>query len=386
VGAPKPAQILILGGYGNTGRWLARLLLDHSDAQLVLAGRDGAKAAALAQQLDPKRCQGIALDGADGEALTAALRLLAAQGPALLIVAASVGPQLEISVQSALEAGVCGIDTLLSTAAKHAMLEQLAPAWQTKGLTWLTDGGFHPGLPALLVRHAAARLDAVHSAQVGSVISIDWRPLAFSPSTRRELVDDLLAFDTRALQDGQWRDMGWAKRPFDFASPFGRRDGYAMFLRELEALPKMLPGLSNLGFYVGGFNPLTDNLGLPMAWMLAKLAPQALGGAASRLLLASLRAGSRPPFGTVLRCEVDGLGGGHPTQWLTQLGPTDGYQLTAAPVAAAAFQLLEGGEPGIHCQALWADPDRLMADLARMGIAVTSEAVAAPGATALSAS
>jgi hypothetical protein len=87
-----------------------------------------------------------------------------------------------------------------------------------------------------------------------------------------------------------------------------------------------------------------------------------------------------------LRCEVDGLGGGHPTQWLTQLGPTDGYQLTAAPVAAAAFQLLEGGEPGIHCQALWADPDRLMADLGRMGIAVNSEAVAAPGATALSAS
>lgn len=386
VGAQKRAQILILGGYGNTGRWLARLLLDHSGAQLLLAGRDGAKAAALAHQLDPERCQGIALDGADGEALTAALRRLVAQGPALLIVAASVGPQLETAVSAALEAGVGGIDTLLSTAAKHAMLEKFAPAWQTKGLTWLTDGGFHPGLPALLVRHAARRLEAVHSAQVGSVISIDWRPLEFSPSTRRELVEELLAFDTRAFQDGQWRDMGWAKRPFDFGGPFGRRDGYAMFLHELEALPKLLPSLSNLGFYVGGFNPLTDNLGLPLAWMLAKLAPETLGGAASRLLLASLRAGSRPPFGTVLRCEIDGLGGGHPTQWLTQLGPTDGYQLTAAPVAAAAFQLLEGGEPGVHCQALWADPDRLMADLARMGIGVTSGAAPPPAATALSAS
>ena len=386
VGAPTAAQILILGGYGNTGRWLARLLLDHSDAQLLLAGRDGTKAAALAHQLDPQRCQGIALDGGDGEALTAALRRLAAQGPALLIVAASMGPQLETAVNSAFEAGVCGMDTLLSTAAKHAMLEKAAAAWQSKGLIWLTDGGFHPGLPALLVRHAAKRLEAVHSAHVGSAISIDWRPLAFSPSTRRELVDELLAFDTRALEAGEWRDMGWAKRPFDFAGPFGQRDGYAMFLHELEALPKMLPGLSNLGFYVGGFNPLTDNLGLPVAWMLAKLAPQALGGAASRLLLASLRAGSRPPFGTVLRCEVDGLREGHPARWLTLLGPADGYELTAAPVAAAALQLLEGGEPGIHCQALWADPDRLIADLTRMGIAVTSEAAAAPGATALSAS
>jgi hypothetical protein len=31
-------RLLILGGYGNTGRPLAELLLKHSDARLVLAG------------------------------------------------------------------------------------------------------------------------------------------------------------------------------------------------------------------------------------------------------------------------------------------------------------------------------------------------------------
>lgn len=363
-------HIAILGGYGNTGRWLARLLLDHSDAQLLLAGRDAAKAQAAAAALDPQRCSGLRLDAHDPAALTRALHQLADQGPALLIVAASVGPALGKALDAALAAGVPGIDTLLSTPAKHAMLGERAAAWQARGLTWLTDGGFHPGLPALLVRQVARSLDAVTRARIGSVIAIDWRPLEFSPSTRAELVQELLAMDTRALQDGQWRDQGWAVQSFDFGAPFGRRDGYAMFLQELQGLAQQRPELRDLGFYVGGFNPLTDRLGLPLAWSLAKLGPKRLGDAAARLLLASLKAGSRPPFGTVLRCEVDGMRAGHPARRLLVVGPSDGYQLTAAPVAASALQLLAGGAPGIHCQALWADPQRLIADLQRMGIAV----------------
>lgn len=380
------AQILLLGGYGNTGARVARLLLDHSDAQLLLAGRDAAKAAALAAALDPARCHGLALDAGDGAALEAALRRLAAAGPALLIVAASVGPHLATVLDAALRAGVCGIDTLLSTAAKHALLRQRAPAWQAAGLTWVTDGGFHPGLPALLVRDAGRGLQRLEAAQIGSVISIDWRPLAFSASTRRELVEELRAFDTRVRADGAWRDAGWAARGFDFGAPFGRRSGYAMFLHELAVLAEQRPELRALGFYVGGFNPLTDRLGLPLAWMLAKLAPETLGGAASRLLLACLKAGSRPPFGTVLRCEVDGIAEDRPVRVITRVGPTDGYQLTAAPVAACALQLLDGGAAGIHCQAIWADPQRLLADLARMGVAVQREVAPQTEAAGVSAS
>ncbi|MCL6475020.1 MAG: hypothetical protein K6U75_08215 [Firmicutes bacterium] len=34
--APK---IGVLGGYGSTGRWIAALLLEHTNAHLVIAGR-----------------------------------------------------------------------------------------------------------------------------------------------------------------------------------------------------------------------------------------------------------------------------------------------------------------------------------------------------------
>ena len=61
--------ILILGGYGNTGKPLARLLLELSDAQLVLAGRDLVKAIKVAEELNRKfegsRVRGACVDASD---------------------------------------------------------------------------------------------------------------------------------------------------------------------------------------------------------------------------------------------------------------------------------------------------------------------------------
>ncbi len=87
---------------------------------------------------------------------------------------------------------------------------------------------------------------------------------------------------------------------------------------------------------------------------------------------------SGPPFGTVLRLEAQGQREGETLTLTTQLGPTDGYELTAAPVVACALQLLDGSVelPGVHCQALLAEPARLIADLQQMGIAVTSNLAA----------
>ena len=43
---------LILGGYGNVGRLLARLLLQETDVRLVLAGRAIKQAEAVAAQFN----------------------------------------------------------------------------------------------------------------------------------------------------------------------------------------------------------------------------------------------------------------------------------------------------------------------------------------------
>ncbi len=46
-------KTLILGGYGNFGARIARALARHDGIELLIAGRDAARAAALAASLGP---------------------------------------------------------------------------------------------------------------------------------------------------------------------------------------------------------------------------------------------------------------------------------------------------------------------------------------------
>ncbi|MBK8656557.1 MAG: saccharopine dehydrogenase NADP-binding domain-containing protein [Haliscomenobacter sp.] len=63
-------NILIIGGYGNTGRQIGQLLLDRrEDVHLIVAGRDLRKAEQMAADLNCRvgrdRARGIALDLSD---------------------------------------------------------------------------------------------------------------------------------------------------------------------------------------------------------------------------------------------------------------------------------------------------------------------------------
>jgi hypothetical protein len=65
-------RILILGGYGVFGRRLARELLDHTAAGVVLAGRDLRRAAAACHDLDGGAPAPLRLDLAESDALARA--------------------------------------------------------------------------------------------------------------------------------------------------------------------------------------------------------------------------------------------------------------------------------------------------------------------------
>lgn len=66
-------KTLILGGYGNFGARIARALARHDGIELLIAGRDAARAAALAASLGPD-ARAHALDVNDESQLAAALR------------------------------------------------------------------------------------------------------------------------------------------------------------------------------------------------------------------------------------------------------------------------------------------------------------------------
>ena len=266
--------ILILGGYGNTGRLIAEYLLPECQANIILAGRDGARAEALARILQkkyPGRVSALKLDAGDAAAMHAAL-----EGVQLLVSASSTSQYADETARACLDQAVDYLDVQYSTG-KIKVLQSLRSQIERTGRTFITDGGFHPGLPAALVRYAALKFDRLLKANVGSVIKIDWKPLVLSQATVDEMVGEFSDYDSRFFKDGEWKrarmDIVVDHITMDFGAPFGKQSCIPMTLEEMRAIPQSLPTLRETGFFVGGFNPVTDWVVMPLMMVALKVSP-----------------------------------------------------------------------------------------------------------------
>lgn len=123
-------------------------------------------------------------DASDPESLRRAL-----SGASLVVVASSTSAHAERVARAALDAGVDYIDAQYSTRKLEA-LRTLEPEIVAQRRCFVTDAGFHPGLPAVLVRYAARHLQSMQRARVASVIRINWKELEFSSSTLEEMATE----------------------------------------------------------------------------------------------------------------------------------------------------------------------------------------------------
>lgn len=358
--------IVLLGGYGNTGKLLARLLLAHTSCWLVLAGRRPERAAALVEVLNGEtgelRVRAARADAADGDSL----RHVLAEA-SWLIVASSTAQYTETVARAALAAG-CNYFDLQYSQEKIALLQGMADEIAAAGLTFITDGGFHPGLPAALIRYAAQEMAGIEEALVGSVIRIDWQAANVDRGTIAELLEEFAGFRPLVYEQGAWRKQSWWRTVrLDFDDGFGEQGCMPMFLEELRALPQEIPTLQSAGFFVGGFNWFVDWLVSPLAVVGMRLRSKRVRHALTRLMDWGLKRFSGPPYGTVLQLEARGPG----AQALRlSVYHEDGYALTAIPVVAALLQLLEHSEPGLHWQAHAVNAARLLDDMVRLGATV----------------
>ncbi len=360
----RSPTVLILGASGNTGSRIARLLLDElPEAHIVAAGRRLAPLEELAAELGP-RCTPRSVDASSRASMDAAL-----QDVDLLVAASSTSDFVQVAIEACLATGTDYLDTQLS-AEKVARLFAASARFEEAGLCAITDAGFHPGVPAALIRYGAEQVPGAWRAQVGSVIQIDWRGLEIVQETAREMVREFADYDSKHLVEGAWKPMPWTGRGsphFDFGPPWGEQMCVPMFLEELRPLPKMYPQLTSCGFYVGSFDPITDYLVIPFVVVGMKLLPGLLEGPLARLLVWSLRRGTRSPFGTLLRLEMQS----EQEQLVLQLGHEDGYDLTAIPVVAWLLQWAEGRRPlGVSTMAHAVEPGRFLRDLQRLGVGV----------------
>jgi len=364
--------LLILGGYGGVGKPLAQLLLKETGVDLMLAGRNVEKAKATATEFNNNfkgnRVTGIYCDASDTVSLKQALK-----GVDFLIVASSTAKYVKEVALAALEEGIDYLDVQYSTK-KIALLKSLSPEIEKAGCCFITDGGFHPGLPAALVRYAAQHFNTLEKAKVGSVIKQDWAGLAITDSTAFEFLEEINDFESLVFKEGQWKKLSTLSLTgyisMDFGREFGKQYCVPMFLEEMRFLPEIYPSLRETGFFVGGFNWFVDYLVLPLAMILLKIRFKGALKPMGKLMKWGLTTFSSPPYGTLLKVDAFGKKDDKSTVTCITTYHEDGYMFTAIPVVACLLQYLDGSiqKVGLWTQANIVEPNRLMKDIERMGV------------------
>lgn len=360
------SSIVVIGGYGNAGRAIVELLLRQTDRPVVVAGRRRDRAEGLVAQLADPRATAATADATDPASLAPLLA-----DAAVVIVASGTSAAWQVTAEAALAAGCHQLDIQIGSG-KNEGLRALDAHAREAGVCIVTDCGFHPGVPAAMVRAAAADRAGLTRAVVSSWIAVDWAALdPFSDSTITEMVDEFTDYRYEALVDGRWTSPR-RQRHVEFPDPVGPQRVAAMGLDEMHAVAEALPGLRETGFYVGGFPNIVNYGVFPLMYAAVRIAPKRALLPAGRVLDRALRRLSRPPFATIL--QLDGAVGDEPLRPLLRLRHEDGYLITAAPVVATVRQLLASPTPGVHLQGMLVEPTAFFADVAAMGVSVWTAA------------
>ena len=363
----SPKRILLIGATGYAGRRLDKYLLTSTDATVILSGRDRTKLSDLQSSLPTldlsRRTELLELDAAD-------IDVAALTDFDLLVNATGTGRHNASMIQACLERRADWIDMQMTNELLNPPTELRAKI-ERAGCRFVIQAGFHPGILAALVRHAAQQMDTIHSAIVGSAIR-DEGGVPFT-SGATELVESFRDYKGEMYKDGRWQKLGYADYPMvELEYGFGELRAYPVEMPELRRLPELLPGLKNTGFFVAGFNWVADYLVTPLIMLSSKVAPRQSVSWLGHLLTWSTRTFARAPYGTVVQVDAEGQCDDRPAQLRLSMFHEDAYVLTAIPTVAMIKQMLQDElQPGIHLMGLCCDPVQLLSDIERMGISIT---------------
>ena len=360
------AKIFILGGYGYTGRLVTRHLLQQTSVTVVLAGRNLDKAAALAAQLNAEfpggRVSAACADAASYQGMVDALK-----GSDFLVVASTTAKYAKTVVRAALAAGVDYLDVQLDSRKLQVLREHAADIEQA-GRCFITEAGFHPGLPSALVRFAAAKLDRLDSAVTAGFLNMG-HDLPYSDAVE-ELAHVFVDYQGQVFKDGAWTpDGAYDMRAIDFGGAIGKKNSSSMFFEELRDLPEMIPSLRETGFYIAGSHWFNDYVITMLVLAGVKVAPVRGLKPLGKLMWWGMQNFHNPPYIVVLRVDAAGEKDGRQVKLSAEIAHPDGYELTAIPVVATLMQVLDGSarKPGLWMMGHIVEPVRLFEDMQKMG-------------------
>ncbi|MCZ2825758.1 MULTISPECIES: hypothetical protein [unclassified Modestobacter] len=259
-----PARIVLLGATGHTGGRTAAALAARG-ARPVLAGRDPARLAALADRLG----------GVAGPLETAAadvtdpgsVRALLGAGDVLVTTVGPFQRLGEAAVAAATDAGAVYLDSTGEPPFLRRVFEEFGLRAQASGAVLLTAFGhdYVPGVLAGALALAEAG-DRAHRLDVGYGLD-GGGGQGFSRGTLVSLIGVLLE-PGHAWRDGRLVEEPAGVRDWRFDVAGRTRRGLSVGGSEHLTLPGLSPSLREIGVYLAWFGSAT-----PVAHRLAPLAP-----------------------------------------------------------------------------------------------------------------
>ncbi len=373
----EPKKILILGGYGNVGSILTRLLLQESNAQIIIAGRNPIKAEILAKKCNTEFSGGrVSYRFVDISKIETLKEILL--GVDLLLVASSTAKYTDDIVKLALEFNCDYLDMHFGKEV-YEKLSKYQIAIESKNLCFITGGGIHPGFPSAIIRYISLFFESIEEAIVGSVMNIDYNTYLFSSSSRVEFLEELVNFQSLYFKEGKWITASLFTNKdiklIDFGKDFGEKYCAPMFFEELREIPILLPDIKNFGFFIAGFNPIADYFVLPILIILLKIFPNKFHDIFSKWMVWSFKAFTKPPYKIIMKIIGIGLINGEKKQKELIVSHEDGSYFTAVAVVACLLQyfLKTEKKAGLHQQALYVEPKQFFHDLVRLGIKIEKD-------------
>jgi hypothetical protein len=355
-------KILIMGGYGAVGYETAKILLDRTDAHVVIAGRNPGKVRAAADRLSKEtgstRVSSKCVDAAKHDRVVAAF-----QGVDWVVICMPVTGLGDAMARAALEARVHYLD-INGNEAKRDFLHEVAGELQRAGLCFVSEAGLMPGLPSLLVRYAHTSLGDLRTAQVGTF----YRDRRVTPGSARDMLVEL-GGRRRVFEGGAWRRTKLTEsREIDLGEPVGNKRCYPFEVYELMQLDPRDLGLRDLGLYAAGYSPLVDLI--LMLWLVGGLYRYKAGIRLGARLLVWAGSHAGPPFSTLIQLDAVSHGG---KSLRVRAAHENAYRGTAIALAACMIQMLETGmlrQSGLHLMGHFLDPGRFLHDIAELGMRV----------------
>ncbi|MBI5118229.1 saccharopine dehydrogenase NADP-binding domain-containing protein [Candidatus Poribacteria bacterium] len=364
-------KIVVLGGCGQAGRAIVRLLLERTDASVVIAGRSLEKAQALANDMRRMHA-GAQVAASCADAVKPASLGDAFRGADIVIVASTTANFTANVVRACLDAR-CDYFDILDSPEVADILNQFAQQAKKAGRLFITQGGLAPGMPAAIVRLAHASLDNLRGARLGLALSL-------KTAERYEQVYDVFDFIVKtrpvAFEGGVWRKKSLGDTTtIDYGDRFGSRQSFAIDMPELHALPEQL-GLEDLSIYAASPNQMVDYLLKKLIMGLHRIRPRLGWPTLARLIFRASKQMAHEPSGFSNVLEAWGQRNGVDRRLRIVIEHEDNYFATAVTVIAFLRQYFSGAfkeTKGVRMMGHLIDPERSLHEIQEMGVTVRRE-------------